>query len=367
MTTQKVNYYEVKGTHYEIGKQLAQKESTKGFYMPAPEFFTEEKLEEALKLYDTYCPGIREELEGYKEESGMQIRDIGYTWMTYLVPRCSGLIVLGEQMADGHTRLARNYEFSLEEEDLAICRTIPKGQYAHISGTVSTFGRCEGINECGLAVAMSSCGLPVGNMPEMKGAAIKGLQFWAVIRSLLENCKDVEEALKLALEMPIAFNINLYLADASGRGVLFETMNGQSVYEEIGPETHKKYLYGTNHIVIPSFQKEEPMAMQNSVVRYKQLEKFTQSHSLLKETDIRSFLLKKYPEGMSAFYYADFFGTIKSVIMEPVARSFNICWFGQEENGWEEYTVTASLKDRTEDKLIVKERADEAFFELTTI
>ncbi|GMQ56246.1 hypothetical protein AN1V17_06390 [Vallitalea sediminicola] len=57
------------------------------------------------------------------------------------------------------------------------------------------FGRSEGINECGLMVGQTSCGMPVGNMEMMRKPAISGLQFWAVIRSLLENCKDVDEAL----------------------------------------------------------------------------------------------------------------------------------------------------------------------------
>lgn len=367
MDTQKVDYYEVKGSHYEIGKQLAQKEATKGFYVPAPSNFTQEKLEEALELYDKYCPGLREELEGYAEASGMEIRDIGYTWMTYLVPRCSGLIVLGEKMADGHTRLARNYEFSLGQEELAVCRVVPKGQYAHVGGTSAIFGRCEGINECGLAVSMSSCGFPVSNIPGMRAPALKGLQFWAVLRSLLENCKDVEEALKSVLEMPIAYNINLYLADASGKAALFETMDGKSAYEEIGPETPKKHLSGTNHIAIPSFQKEEPVAMQNSIVRYNQLEKFAQSHAVLNEADIRSFFLKKYPEGMSAYYYEDYFGTIKSVVMDTAECSYNICWFGQKENGWEEYKVTETIEERVEDKLLVKERAEKEFFEFKSL
>ena len=42
---------------------------------------------------------------------------MAYTWMTYLVPRCSGLAINGGLMEDGHTRILRNYEFGIDEED----------------------------------------------------------------------------------------------------------------------------------------------------------------------------------------------------------------------------------------------------------
>lgn len=69
--------------------------------------------------------------------------------MTMLVPRCSGLILTGKKTLDGHPKIARNYEFTIEDEDLKLCRTAPAGKYAHIAGTIVEFGRCEGINEKG--------------------------------------------------------------------------------------------------------------------------------------------------------------------------------------------------------------------------
>ncbi|MFA9464971.1 MAG: C45 family autoproteolytic acyltransferase/hydrolase [Velocimicrobium sp.] len=363
METQQVHYYELEGSYEEIGKQIAKYTDQKEVSMPAPDFFSNQDMEDALQLYERYCPGICEELEGFAKEAGIDKKDIAYTWMTYLIPRCSGLIVLGNQMEDGHTRLARNYEFNIGDEDLSVCRTSPKGKYAHIGGSIAIFGRCEGINEYGLCVSMSSCGLPVGNIVGMRKAEIKGLQFWAVIRSLLENCKNVEEAIAMALEMPIAYNINLYLADAACNGVLLETMNGNVAYEQISSIDSKQYLCGTNHIVLSSFQSLEPAAMRNSVVRYEKIVQFANEHEKFKEQEIREFLLKQYPEGMTAYYYDEWFGTIKSVVMDAVERRFSICWFGQEANGWEDYIVTQSIENQTLEKQVVRESASPDFFE----
>lgn len=364
---QRVFYLELKGTHKEVGKQLARKFGAEQFRIPAPEFFTKTELEEAIALYDKYCPGIKEELEGFAEEGHMNIEEIVYTWLSYLVPRCSGIILQESKSSDGHTKLARNYEFSIEDEDLTLIKTQVTGKYTHIGGSVAGFGRNEGINECGLAVAMSSCGMPVGNIQGMRAAKIKGLQFWAVIRSLLENCKDVEEALQLAKEMPIAFNINLYLADPTGHAVLLETMDGHMAYKEISKGSKENYLSATNHIVLPELVSLEPVAMKNSIVRYEKQKEFLEVNDKVDEGQLRRLLTNQYPEGMSTNYYKEWFGTIKSVVMDTVERRFSICWFGQESNEWEDYLVDQDIEEREEEKDIVYETANKEVWNMEPI
>jgi len=266
-------------------------------------------------------------------------------------------------MNDGSTRLVRNYEFDLDHEDLILFETKPEGKYAHIGGSVTLFGRSEGINEWGLAISMSSCGLPVSNQPEMRAPKIKGLQFWAVIRSLLENCKDVDEALKAVKKMPIAYNINLLLADASGNGCLVETMNGECTFEKITSKSKKNYLCATNHIVIPSFQNLEPYAMRNSVIRLQTLENFMADKDTLSEDKVSDIFTKMYPKGLSTQYYEDFFGTVKTVIMDTKKRTFKIHWLVEEENGWDIYSLEESHKDHNIEKYYRNQHADPSFFQ----
>lgn len=355
-------YCELEGTNYEIGRQLAHLERTEQRCFKAPDFFVQEDFEEAFQLYEEHCPGIMEELRGYSDESGIGVQDIAFSWMTYLVPRCCGLILTGGRTCDGHTKIARSYEFSLEEEDLKVCRTAAAGRYAHTAGSIAGFGRTEGINEKGLAVSMSSCGFPVSNMPMMKEPRIKGLQFWLVIRSLLENCADVEEALNKVQEMPIAYNINLYLADASGNAALFETMDGEQAFRQIRPGDGDSCLYGTNHIVIDSLRHLEPAAMKNSIVRYDKLKEFTESGMKFEEQAVKDMLLQKYPGGMRANYYKEGFGTIKSVILDTVEKRFSICWLGLAENGWKDYFVLDKQEDCAEEKEYETEEGVPDFF-----
>lgn len=365
MVKRKVKYLNLEGSHREIGKQIAKKAGACPAMRPA--FFTDEEAENALRLYDTYCPGLKDELEGYAEASGIPVLEIAFSWMTYLVPGCSGLAVLGSQMDDGRTRLARNYEFNLDLEDLTVVRTKAAGKYSHIAGSIATFGRSEGINECGLAVSMSSCGMPVGNMDGMRKPQIRGLQFWAVIRSLLENCQDAEEALQSALEMPIAYNINLYLAHESGDAILLETMNGEKSYERIPGASQQSFLCGTNHIVIPSFQHLEPVAMVNSVTRLDAMREFITDNHSISEKQIRNFLLKEYPAGPKVCNYNEFFGTIKSVVMDTVERRYSICWFGEKSNGWEDFSVTRPMMEHSSEKELIHKKASGDFFEITPL
>lgn len=363
MEKKNISFYTLEGSHGDIGRQMARKTGYKSGLLNAPETFSENDLKAALDLYEQYCPGLVEELKAYAEACEVSIREIAFTWMTYLIPRCSGLMIEGSMMDDGHTRLVRNYEFDLEHEDLIVFQTKVQGKYAHIGGSLALFGRTEGVNECGLGVSMSSCGLPVSNMIGMRPAKIRGLQFWAVIRSLLENCKDVEEALNLLKEMPIAYNINLLLADEKGNGCIFETMDGAVSYQEISMNSSRKHLSATNHIVIPSFQKHEPYAMKNSVVRLEKIEEFMKAKQEIKESDLRDLFVKKYPQGLSTSYYDDFFGTVKTVVMDMKNRSFKIRWFAEADNGWEIYQVTGDHEDHVLEKIYVKEKADPSFFQ----
>lgn len=363
----KTAYYELEGTHYEIGQQTAKLLPKGAFRMEPPETFTDDIVNQALAMFDEFCPGLTEELRGFADESGTPIRNNAYTWMTYLLPRCSSMALKPERTANGHTMIARNYEFSIEEEDFKVIRVAPQGKYAHIGGSLLMFGRTEGINEAGLAVSMSSCGFPVSNLPGMREPMLRGLHFYAVLRCLLDNCRNVEEAITKLQNMPIAYNLNLILADRESNLALAETMSGELAVKRCTSSEEVSYLCATNHIAIESFQNREPMAMRNSVVRYQRIQSFIEESGQLTEQQLRSFLLSKYPEGMTVWYYKDFFGTVKSVIIDVNEGRFSICWGGREENGWEDYYVDRKSGNREKKIEVIPEPSTKEFFEIIPI
>lgn len=343
------NIFELSGTNYEIGYYMGKRA------MNYPEFaslqkcpsdtFTVKVAKEMTDMFDQYCPGINEELEGFAEAIGATRLQMIYYAMTYLTPACSLLAVLPKLMENGHVMIARNYEFSHKMDDFCFCKTKVAGKYSHMGGSVMQFGRSEGINECGLMVGQTSCGMPVGNTDIMRKPAITGLQFWAVIRSLLENCKDVDEALQNLMIMPIAYNINLIIADKSGKAALFETLDGKKAVQKIDAMTRKQYIHSTNHAHIPEIIEIEPLAMENSLCRYECIKNYMDKSNQLTAKDLKELLLLEYPNGLCCHWYDEFFGTIKSMVFDVTLGTVDICWGGIAANGWKKYYLDKDLKE----------------------
>ncbi|MFQ8666455.1 C45 family autoproteolytic acyltransferase/hydolase [Anaerostipes caccae] len=343
-----VSIFELCGSNYEIGYQLGK------IAMNCPQFaemqkcppgaYTEKQAAQMTEMFDCYCPGLNEELQGFAEAIKTTRLQMLYYAMTYLTPGCSLLAVLPKLTANGHVMAARNYEFSHKMEDFSFCKTKVTGKYAHMGGSMMQFGRGEGINECGLMAAQTSCGMPVGNMEVMRRPAVTGLQFWAVIRSLLENCKNVEEALQTLEDMPIAYNINLILADKEGNAALFETLDGVKAFRKIDDTTEQQYLHSTNHAHLQEIINLEPMAMKHSVCRYNYIENFVNQSHGINTRDLKTLLLSKYPEGLCCNWYDNFFGTIKSMVFDVTLGTVEICWGGLEKNGWKTYFLVNDIK-----------------------
>ncbi|MEJ8555084.1 C45 family autoproteolytic acyltransferase/hydolase [Tepidibacter sp. Z1-5] len=348
METARTNIFELCGTNYEIGYHLGK------MAMNCPQFaemqkcptgtFTEKRAKEMTKMFDQYCPGLNEELRGFAEAIGVTRLQMVYYAMTYLTPGCSLLAVLPKLTKNSHVMVARNYEFSHKMDDFSFCKTKVKGKYAHMGGSVMQFGRSEGINECGLMVGQTSCGMPVGNMETMRKPAITGLQFWAVIRSLLENCKDVNEALQSLMDMPIAYNINLILADKFGRAALFETLDGKKAVQKIDETTTKQYIHSTNHAHLPEIVEIEPLAMEHSACRYEFIKNYMDQANQLTDKDLKELLLSEYPTGLCCHWYDEFFGTIKSMVFDVTLGKVDICWGGLNQNGWKTYSLNTDMQ-----------------------
>lgn len=66
-------------------------------------------------------------------------------------------------------------------------------------------------------------------------------------------------------------------------------------------------------------------------------------HPTVHISQLKKFLLTPYPEGLSCIYYEDYFGTTKSIVMDIEEKTLELCWGGQEENGWNHYELSQSL------------------------
>lgn len=362
---------ELKGTNYEIGQQLGAhcKKHPMLKHMHTNSFppLSTEKLQQARDMFNRWCPGLNEEIDGMADALHVKSDIVTFYALTYLTPGCSQFVLLPKKTQNKHTLLVRNYEFSHQAEDFTLMRTSVTGKYTHMGSSVLHFGRDEGMNEHGLGVSMSSNGFPVGALPFMGKPALNGLQFWAVIRSLLENCKNVKEALALLKDMPIAYNLNLLLTDKNNNAALFETFNGVKEVKEIDNTSNESFLLATNHPVLPNMQKLESKGMEHSVLRYNATKKWLEDHPTLDEEKIKTQLMKKFPEGLCCHYFNDFFGTTKSIIMDITQGTFTLCWGGLESNKWVRYDINKPLENSTAPIKIDFDTFDKKYMKLVTL
>ena len=360
---------EIKGKSYDIGyaqgMAISAIPAMKEIHTAGFKGFDSEEVKRAQSLFGRFCPGLNEELAGFADALKAAPEQIVYFAMTFLRPNCSHMVIHPQMTENGHILLARNYEFSNEAEDFILARTSVDGKYTHIGTSVLNFGREDGFNEAGLAITMSSCGFPVGAPEYMRRPAIEGLQYWAVIRTLLENCRNIDEALDMVRDMPVAYNLNLIAADKSGSAILIETLDGRLAFHRLDPET-ERYLHATNHAVIPELAALEPAVMEHSAVRYDYIKRTLDTSGKISKAALKSMLLSNYPDGLCCRYYQEFFGTTKSMVIDPVDGIIDLCWGGSAGNGWNSYSMSDPFEEGVHPVTITNEKAAPSVFQYIT-
>lgn len=353
---------QLQGTSYEVGRQLGQMVKPvaplKKMHTGGMAGFGKEEVEQARQMFNRWCPGLTEELHGFADALEATPQQILYYGMTYLRPRprCSHVALLPGATQSGRPLVARNYEFNHEQEDFCLMKTSVQGKYTHMGTSVLFFGRDDGFNEHGLAVTMSSCGFPVGPMPYMRVPQIVGLQFWAVTRALLENCQTVQQALNYMQGMPVAYNLNLIVTDKAGNAALVETLDGRFAVQQLTPQSEENYIHATNHPVLPQLIPHEPKAMRHSLERYNWIKEQIKGKTQITPQDLKKMLLAEYPNGLCCHYYQDFFGTTKSMVIDPGHGTIDLCWGGSEANGWQQYNIANPLPNASRQVKLTMQR-----------
>ncbi len=364
----KAYHIQLQGSNYEVGTMLgnmvlnvlglADKLCSK------EAAYTMEEEKKMYGLFQEFCPGINEEIAGFADTLKIPTSQVLYYLMTYLRPGCSQMVLLPSMTSNGHVLMARNYDFSDQVDDMTLYTTMISGRYAHIGSALMQFGRADGMNEHGLAVSQTSAGLPVGEMEFARKPAIIGLQFWAVIRSILENCKNVDEAVYFAQQMPIAYNINMLMADKAGKAVLLETFNGEKAVKRIDVSTEEQFLCSTNHVHLPELKHYDPMSMRNSVIRYELIGSSLKEQTNITKEDLQALLSRKYPDGLCCHYYDEFFGNLRGMVFDLNEGTVEMCFGSPALNQWHTLRVQDEVKQIEYPVILEREKMDPEFYEM---
>ena len=331
------------GTNYEIGTQignwvLSKPDLLQKVILP-PKAYPQSKLTEISGLLDRYCSGVNEEIRGFADTVGISREQVIFYAMTYLERGCSLMSVVSNRTETGHTLMARNYDFNDEMEEMCFAYTAVTGKYRYIGSTLNLFGRCDGMNEYGLAACKASNGLPVGNFEGGQKAGVTGFSFWIVNRSILENCKNVEEAIAWAMDAPIGYNINLMLSDSKDKIALLQCIDGHKAYRILDDNSRENFLISTNHTVLQEIKPYEKMLIENSVIRYKAIEKMFSEKQKISSQDLRDILSTSYPRGLCCHYYPEFFGTLRSMLFDTTEKKIEMTFGSPQVNDWRTFTV----------------------------
>jgi predicted choloylglycine hydrolase len=343
------HFFSLKGSAYAIGRQQAA--SIKQI-PPLVQWFTgnsaawkEQVSAKAWLLYRTYCPGLMEELQGWADELQVDPAALMYGYHTILIPHCSHVVIPPSLNSEGHMLVARSYEFDIDTHDFSLIYTASEGHYAHLGNSVLFLGRLDGINERQLSVTMSAGGIPRNMVNPSAPPVQEGLQFWAVIRSILENCATVDEGISWLKQIPIGGNPILMLADQEGNAAKVECFGPKVAVTRLGEGQNSGFLYAINHFTHPEMQSVQDTPMANSLVREGTIRNYVevnQGHIDLES--LKTFLGQAYPDGLCCHYYADYFGTLYQMVLDLTSREMNICFGSPLANPWHRFTFEQAEK-----------------------
>ena len=331
----------VEGTSYDVGKlqghMLKEDPEQYKFITSLPPGINQKKYSksEFKKIKDfftEYCPGINEEIKGTADALGAVEEDITYYYMGHSRGQhCSHFAVLSPISEDGHTYAGRNYDLHPACNDLRLCTTHVKGYYSHIGFSEDFFGRTGGMNEEGLCITTSLAA-------EKRGSVNGGFRYHAVVRTVLDRCKTVDEAVEIIQQIPISDYQNFIVTDCHGESALVEIACSKKCVNQIDQNSQTTFLCATNHYTLPEMIQWNTGPKQHSVIRYKTIEKRLKGAiPQVSRGALVNILSDPFPEGVCCQHYSGFLGTLWSVIFDVTDIKAEICFGTPHKNEWRSF------------------------------
>jgi hypothetical protein len=180
----------------------------------------------------------REELRGLADGSGVPLKELE---RLHSIPdrtyACSGLAAWGKATTDGRLIHTRNLDWNIEagiQRHAAVFVVRPRGKHAYVSaGWAGFLGVLTGVNEQGLSIGQIGA--------ETDDLWYRGVPMVFLMRQVLEDSDDLDEAVRLITDAPRTVGVNYVLADAQERrAVAIETTRSLvAVFEADDPKEHQ--------------------------------------------------------------------------------------------------------------------------------
>lgn len=334
-------FFSLKGSSYEIGSRLAEyvkkNPSAARFYSsgdPDLKKLGFRNFKELQEYYETFVPGLAEETQGSVDALGSSHESaVIYGFPHSFQSSCSHMVALPSITKDKKILVGRSYEWNHNEEDLILCATKVNGKASHLGFTMLLFGRYEGLNNHGVCVTSS------GGGPYSAQDTTRGIPFCLAIRSVLENCRTAEEAACYLVDIPTNSTNNYIICDRKGKAFLVECLNSEYSVKEIDSTSDEQYLISTNHFTLPGkVQVNECIdkwLFPNSTTRFNTIKTvLSENRGHISRETIRGILSKEIPEGVCAYYYSFWFGTVYSMVVDVTDGELEISFGPPSHNTW---------------------------------
>jgi predicted choloylglycine hydrolase len=325
-----IRIVELRGDYYQIGlEQGKELKSLSGFPLidRLKELTSNANVQKSKEIVENLSPKFLQELKGLAEGLNMEL--------DCAIKLFSGYDVVFPEM--GCTTLvkegyyARNYDFSPEMYDARLVFMQPLNGYASVGFSQQIIGRLDGMNEKGFVVGLHF----VNN--EHKG---EGFIATTIVRLLLEQCANIEEAIAFITDIPHGYCYNYSITDKSGKGIIVEASPQQQIINAVNP------LICTNHFESEMLRNKNRINIQGSVKRKEYV-----SSLLTEELSPMAIYHHFNKESSPLFFkhYKEYFGTLHTVVYSPKDLSIIV---GVGENC---KPMVFSLKEFIEGRLILPE------------
>lgn len=290
-----------------------------------------------------YFPDLYRELLTFAGNSAYSEDEVfSFAGSHFAIGGCTILIRSGD-----HPLLARNYDWSptLTDGILASHEGL-NHRIASLSMTASVFGALSGINEKGLAIAIT------GINSKKNYSNLAGLSMPIIVRGVLETAVNVQSAIDILMRVPHTTPAGYALADKSGNIAVVEVSPPRVVVRE--NHSSRGFLIATNHFQKLSNDAEGVHVMPNSERRNKVVAHFQSRKPDAPYRDVLSFM-GRVRQGPAMDNYSMMLGTLWTIIYLPQTQEM-VIRVGLEGKptkvGFSQLapiTISGTMKDRPPD------------------
>ncbi|MFO7837593.1 MAG: C45 family peptidase [Candidatus Thorarchaeota archaeon] len=263
-----MNEITLKGTPIQMGSSLGKMMKKTGYSPPPVPKSRHELAMGCEKALRKYTPSLLEEIDAMVKAGGYEntsLKAFEVSLLPYPDYSCSIFAVSGDYTENGNVIFARNYDWETKFQEFStIFRAYPTDGLSSLSCTDLLVGRYGGINEAGLAIGLTAIPGCTEDHP--------GVMLHLATRWVLDNCKDVAEAVDFLERIPHVRGNNYLVADSSGSIALIQASPKRVEVNE----ADNGIAITTNHFLSDEMQayEDESRIPESSVPRLKLIDEW---------------------------------------------------------------------------------------------